>query len=115
MEIKAAITKEKGALSIEKAELSGPKATEVLVKIIASGVCHTDAAALHGFIPWVKYPMVLGHEGVGIVEEVGSAVDSLKVGDRVGLTFPSCGVCSYCLKGAPYACDRVNDLFFSGA
>lgn len=115
MEIKAAITKEKGALSIEKAELSGPKATEVLVRIIASGVCHTDAAALHGFIPWVKYPMVLGHEGVGIVEEVGSAVDSLKVGDRVGLTFPSCGVCSYCLNGAPYACDMVNDLFFSGA
>ncbi len=115
MEIKVAVTKEKGALSIEKAQLSGPKATEVLVKIIASGVCHTDAAGIHGFIPWVKYPMVFGHEGVGIVEEVGSAVDSLKVGDRVGLTFPSCGVCSYCLNGAPYACTQVNDLFFSGA
>jgi len=115
MEIRAAIVKEKGILNIEKAELSAPKATEVLVKIIASGVCHTDAAALHGFIPWVKYPMALGHEGVGIVEEVGSAVESLKVGDRVGLTFPSCGICSYCQQGAPYACDMVNDLFFSGA
>lgn len=115
MEITAAITKEKGGLSIEKAELAGPKATEVLVKIIASGVCHTDAAGIQGFIPWVTYPMVFGHEGVGIVEEVGSAVDSLKVGDRVGLTFPSCGTCSYCLNGAPYACDHVNELFFSGA
>lgn len=114
MEIRAAITKEKGGLSIEKAELAGPKATEVLVKIIASGVCHTDAAAIHGFIPWVTYPMVMGHEGVGIVEEAGSAVDSLKAGDRVGLTFPSCGACGYCLNGAPYACDRVNELFFYG-
>ena len=114
MEIKAAITKEKGSLSIEKAELSEPKATEVLVKIIASGVCHTDAAGIQGIIPWITYPIVFGHEGVGIVEEVGSAVDSLKVGDRVGLTFPSCGICSYCLNGAPYACDHLNELFFNG-
>jgi aryl-alcohol dehydrogenase len=115
MEIRAAITKEKGSLSIEKMQLAEPRATEVLVKIVASGVCHTDAAGIQGFIPWVKYPMVFGHEGVGIVEQVGSAVESLKPGDRVGLTFPSCGNCSYCISGAPYACDHVNDLFFSGA
>jgi aryl-alcohol dehydrogenase len=67
-----------------------------------------------GFIPFVTFPMVYGHEGVGIVEEVGLAVDSLKVGDRVALTYPSCGVCPYCVDGHPYACDSINELFFSG-
>ncbi len=114
MEIRAAITKEKGVLSIEKAELAGPNPSEFLEKIIASGVCHTDAAGIQGFIPWITYPIVFGHEGVGIVEEVGSAVDTLKVGDRVGLTFPSCGACGFCLDGAPYACERINELFFNG-
>ena len=86
MEIRAAVTKEKGSLAIEKVQLAEPKATEVLVKIVASSICHTDAAGIHGFVPWIKYPMVFGHEGVGIVEQVGSTVESLKPGDRVALT-----------------------------
>ena len=110
----AAVTHTKGQLSIEEVELMSPKATEVLVKIIACGVCHTDAAALHAFIP-VTLPIILGHEGVGIVEETGSDVHTLKKGDRVVLSFPSCGTCDFCLEGHPFACDNLNTLFFDGA
>jgi aryl-alcohol dehydrogenase len=115
MKITAALTREKGEISIQEAELAAPKASEVLVKIIAAGVCHTDAAGIEGFIPWITFPQVFGHEGVGIVEEVGIAVETLKPGDRVALTFPSCGYCKYCLDGHPYACEHLNELFFSGA
>jgi aryl-alcohol dehydrogenase len=115
MKIKAAITREVGEISIEEVDLAPPKASEVLVKILAAGVCHTDAAGIQGYIPWITFPQVFGHEGVGIVEEVGLAVDTLKPGDRVALTFPSCGHCKYCLDGTPYACDHLNELFFSGA
>lgn len=114
MKITAAVTHKAGDLSIEEVELAPPKASEVLVKILAAGVCHTDAAGIAGYIPWITFPQVFGHEGVGIVEEVGAAVDTLKPGDRVALTFPSCGYCGYCLAGQPYACDYLNDLFFSG-
>lgn len=113
MKIKASVTHQPGQLSIEEVELAAPKASEVLVKTIACGVCHTDAAALHLFIP-VTLPIVLGHEGVGIVEAVGSDVTSLKVGDRVIMSFPSCGHCGYCDEGHPYACDNLNTLFFDG-
>ena len=109
----AAVTHQQGQLSIEEVELASPKASEVLVKIVACGVCHTDAAALHLFIP-VTLPIVLGHEGVGIVEEVGSEVTTLQRGDRVILSFPSCGKCDYCLEEHPYACDNLNSLFFDG-
>ena len=110
----AAVTHSPGQLSIEDVGLAPPKASEVLVKIIACGVCHTDAAALHAFIP-VTLPIVLGHEGVGVVEEVGSEVTTLQRGDRVILSFPSCGKCDYCLEEHPYACDNLNTLFFDGA
>ena len=113
MKVLASVTHKPGQLSLEEVELSAPKATEALVKIIACGVCHTDAAALHSFIP-VTLPIVLGHEGVGIVEEVGSEVADLKKGDRVILSFPSCGKCDYCLDGHPYACDHLDTLFFDG-
>ena len=109
----ASVTHKPGQLSLEEVELSAPKASEVLVKTIACGVCHTDAAALHLFIP-VTLPIILGHEGVGIVEEVGSEVTSLKKGDRVILSFPSCGKCDYCNEDHPYACDNMNTLFFDG-
>ena len=110
----ASVTHKPGQLSIEEVELSAPKASEALVKIVACGVCHTDSAALHSFIP-VTLPIVLGHEGVGIVEEVGSDVTALAKGDRVILSFPSCGKCDYCHEGHPYACDNLNTLFFDGA
>jgi aryl-alcohol dehydrogenase len=109
----ACVTHKTGQLSIEEVELSKPKATEALVRTIACGVCHTDAAALHSFIP-VTLPIILGHEGVGIVEEVGSEVTTLKKGDRVIMSFPSCGKCDFCKDGHPYACDDLNTLFFDG-
>jgi len=113
MKVLASVTHKPGQLSVEEVELSVPKATEVLVRTIACGVCHTDAAALHSFIP-VTLPIILGHEGVGIVEEVGSEVTSLKKGDRVIMSFPSCGKCEYCHDDHPYACDNLNTLFFDG-
>ena len=114
MKILASVTHQQGQLSLENVELAPPKASEALVRIIACGVCHTDAAALHLFIP-VTLPIVLGHEGVGIVEEVGNEVTKLAKGDRVILSFPSCGKCDYCLDDHPYACDHLNTLFFDGA
>lgn len=113
MKITAAVTHKLGQLSIEEVELAEPKASEALIKIVASGVCHTDAAGMQQIIP-VALPAVFGHEGVGIVEEVGVGVETLKKGDRVILTFPSCGVCSYCADGHPYSCNIMNDLFFNG-
>ncbi len=113
MKITAAVTHTIGQLSIEEVELDKPKASEALIKIVAAGVCHTDTAGMQQIIP-VALPAVFGHEGVGIVEEVGIGVETLKKGDRVILTFPSCGTCSYCVEGHPYACDIMNDLFFNG-
>ena len=113
MKVLASITHKPGQLSIEEVILSAPKASEVLVKTVACGVCHTDAAALHSFIP-VTFPIILGHEGVGVVEEVGSEVTTLKKGDRVIMSFPSCGKCDYCCDSRPYACDNLNTLFFDG-
>ena len=114
MKILASVTHQQGQLSLENVELAPPKASEALVRIIACGVCHTDAAALHLFIP-VTLPIILGHEGVGVVEEVGSEVTKLVKGNRVILSFPSCGKCDYCLDDQPYACDHLNTLFFDGA
>ena len=113
MKAMAAVTHEKGQLSIEEVDLASPKSSEVLVRMVACGVCHTDAAGLHQFIP-VTLPAIFGHEGVGIVEEVGTDVNTLKPGDRVIMSYPSCGECAYCKAGHTYACDHLNNLFFSG-
>ena len=114
MQVTAAVTHEKGKLSIEPVELASPKASEILVKIVAAGVCHTDTAGIEQVIP-VTLPAIFGHEGVGIVQEVGVGVDTLKPGDKVILSFPSCGTCSCCVSGHPYACDQLNRLFFDGS
>ena len=113
MKIRAAVAREKGKLEIEELNLGEPRLGEVLVKMVASGICHTDSAALEQFIPAVL-PMVLGHEGVGIVEKVGEGVQTLKAGDHVIMSFPSCGCCDKCLEGHPYACDESFELFFQG-
>ncbi|MDR3260377.1 MAG: NAD(P)-dependent alcohol dehydrogenase [Tannerella sp.] len=113
MKVTAAVTHTPGQLSIEEVELAPPKASEVLVRNIACGICHTDDAGIQQFIP-VALPAIFGHEGVGVVEEAGTEVNSLRKGDRVILTFPSCGTCAYCEKGHPYACDHLNTLFFKG-
>ncbi len=111
MKMKAAVAWEKdAALKIEEVELASPKSTEVLVKLVGVGVCHTDACAINGMIP-VQLPLVLGHEGAGIVEAVGDAVRDVKVGDHVVLSYYSCGHCERCRQGEPNMCldyERVN-------
>ncbi|MDR0905699.1 MAG: NAD(P)-dependent alcohol dehydrogenase [Oscillospiraceae bacterium] len=113
MQVKAAVTREKGKISIETLELAPPKAGEVLVKLVATGICHTDTAVMNQYLP-VTFPMVLGHEGVGIIETVGEGVSGLAKGDKVILTFPSCGVCDHCQEGHPYSCDDNFNMFFGG-
>jgi aryl-alcohol dehydrogenase len=113
MKIRAAVVREKAqAFAVEDVDLSAPTANEVLIKIVATGVCHTDAVARDlGISP---YPIVLGHEGAGIVERVGSNVTRLAPGDHVVLSFAHCGQCDNCLTGRPTVCARFNELNFGG-
>jgi S-(hydroxymethyl)glutathione dehydrogenase / alcohol dehydrogenase len=96
-------------LSIEEVDLAGPKAGEVLVRIVATGVCHTDAFTLSGADPEGLFPVILGHEGGGIVEEVGAGVTSVRPGDHViPLYTPECGTCEFCLSGKTNLCQRIR-------
>jgi S-(hydroxymethyl)glutathione dehydrogenase/alcohol dehydrogenase len=96
-------------LSIEQVDLDGPKSGEVLVRIVATGVCHTDAFTLSGADPEGLFPAILGHEGGGIVEEVGAGVTSVKAGDHViPLYTPECGTCEFCLSGKTNLCQRIR-------
>jgi aryl-alcohol dehydrogenase len=89
---------------LEEIEVDPPQADEVLVRIVATGLCHTDLSAREGLIPF-PLPGVLGHEGAGVVEEVGDGVADLKPGDHVVVSFASCGGCSPCRTGHPVYCD----------
>jgi S-(hydroxymethyl)glutathione dehydrogenase/alcohol dehydrogenase len=96
-------------LSIEEVDLAGPKAGEVLVRIVATGVCHTDAFTLSGADPEGLFPVILGHEGGGIVQEIGAGVTSVKPGDHViPLYTPECGTCEFCLSGKTNLCQRIR-------
>ncbi len=96
-------------LRIEEVDLQGPKSGEVLVRIIATGVCHTDAFTLSGADPEGQFPAILGHEGGGIVQEVGAGVTSVKAGDHViPLYTPECGTCEFCLSGRTNLCQRIR-------
>ena len=96
-------------LSIEEVELAGPKAGEVLVEIKATGVCHTDAYTLSGADPEGLFPAILGHEGAGIVREVGPGVTSLKAGDHViPLYTPECRQCPSCLSRKTNLCTAIR-------
>ncbi|WP_454118035.1 NAD(P)-dependent alcohol dehydrogenase [Microbacterium lacticum] len=97
----------------EDLTLADPNPDEVLVKIVATGLCHTDLAVQHGHIP-VAFPIVLGHEGAGIVEQVGSAVQGFEVGDAVGLSYAACGHCRNCLAGRKAYCLEFMTLNFGG-
>jgi S-(hydroxymethyl)glutathione dehydrogenase/alcohol dehydrogenase len=110
MEVRAAVAFEPGKpLSIETVQLEGPKEGEVLVEIKASGVCHTDAYTLSGADPEGLFPAILGHEGAGVVVEVGAGVKSLKVGDRViPLYIPECRQCEYCLSRKTNLCQAIR-------
>jgi len=97
-------------LVIEEIDVMLPKAGEVLVKIVASGVCHTDAFTLSGEDPEGLFPVVLGHEGGGIVEQVGEGVTSVAVGDHViPLYTPECGECKFCLSGKTNLCQKIRE------
>lgn len=114
MEIKAAVTTEKGSsFSVEHVQLEEPKEGEVLVKVVASGTCHTDMVARDQEYP-VPLPAVLGHEGAGVVEKVGGGVKSVAEGDHVVLSFAYCGRCKSCLTGHPYVCENFSELNFVG-
>jgi aryl-alcohol dehydrogenase len=112
--IKAALMTDPGApFSIETIELDGPKDDEILVRLVATGVCHTDLAAKAVWPPEAR-PMVFGHEGAGIVEAVGSGVSSVKEGDRVLLSFRHCRQCPQCMTGHVGYCDQGPALNVSG-
>ena len=110
MKVKAAVARSAGQpLTIETVELDGPRAGEVLVEIKATGVCHTDAYTLSGADPEGLFPTILGHEGAGIVAEVGEGVTSVKKGDRViPLYTPECRNCAYCLSGKTNLCQAIR-------
>src|SRR5260370_37028721 len=94
------------AIRVEEIELDPPKEHEVQVKIVAAGVCHSDYHLVTGELPGYM-PMALGHEGAGIVEEVGSSVTNVQPGDHVVLSFiPSCGHCFYCTRGHANLCNQ---------
>jgi S-(hydroxymethyl)glutathione dehydrogenase/alcohol dehydrogenase len=106
MKMKAVVAHELNRFSVEEVTLDPPKAGEVLVKMKATGICHSDLSVINGTIP-VPFPMVLGHEGAGIVEALGPGVTNVKPGDHVALSFvPNCGDCYHCLRSEPYLCMR---------
>ena len=97
-------------LSVEEVDVMLPKAGEVLVRIIATGVCHTDAFTLSGDDPEGIFPAILGHEGGGIVEMVGKGVTSVRVGDHIiPLYTPECGECKFCKSGKTNLCQKIRE------
>ncbi len=110
MKTRAAVAWEAGKpLEIEEIDIAGPKEGEVLLRIVATGVCHTDAFTLSGEDPEGIFPAVLGHEGGAIVEEIGAGVSSLSVGDHViPLYTPECGECSFCTSGKTNLCQAIR-------
>src|SRR5215469_8106370 len=114
MQIKAAVARAPGAdFVIENVELDEPRADEIRVRISAVGVCHTDIVAREGLMPF-SLPAVLGHEGAGVVDAVGSAVKKVKKGDRVAISFRSCGQCARCKSGDPAYCHTMPALNYIG-
>lgn len=96
-------------MSIETIEVAPPKAHEVRIKIYDTGVCHTDAYTLSGVDPEGEFPVILGHEGAGVVESVGDGVTNVKPGDHViALYTPECGECKMCKSGKTNLCSKIR-------
>ncbi len=110
MEVRAAVAHQAGQpLTIETVRLDGPKAGEAMVEIKATGVCHTDAFTLSGADPEGLFPAILGHEGAGVVVEVGPGVTTVEPGDHViPLYTPECGECAYCRSGKTNLCQAIR-------
>ncbi|CAM4367847.1 aryl-alcohol dehydrogenase [Pedobacter westerhofensis] len=116
MEITAAVVKSKGSkFELEKVNLEEPGTEEVLVRIVATGICHTDMVARDFVMGAPDFPVILGHEGSGVIEKVGQDVHHLKVGDHVVLTYGFCGECEICRSGNPAYCYTFFERNFSGA
>jgi aryl-alcohol dehydrogenase len=115
MRIQAAITRAKDApFTIEPVDLAAIRPSEVLVRLIGTGICHTDLAIVHQHFP-VPLPFVLGHEGAGVVIQAGAEVHALATSDRVVLTFESCGTCSSCSASHPAYCEQYAALNYGRA
>jgi len=109
MRMRAAVLREPGNVVVEDVELDGPEAGEVLVKVAAAGVCHSDLHLVDGVLGAGRWPMVLGHEGAGVVEALGEGVTHVAVGDHVGFSFvPSCRACPSCLAGRFNMCEPAG-------
>ena len=110
MDVRAAVAHAAGApLSVETVQLDGPRAGEVLVEIRATGICHTDEFTRSGADPEGLFPAILGHEGAGVVVDIGAGVTSLKKGDHViPLYTPECRQCEYCLSGKTNLCQAIR-------
>ena len=111
MDVKAAVAFKAGEpLSIETVQLEGPKFGEVLVEIKATGICHTDSFTLSGEDPEGLFPAILGHEGAGVIVDVGPGVSSVKKGDHViPLYTPECRQCKFCLSGKTNLCQAIRE------
>lgn len=110
----AAVSRSSGApLSVETISIEGPRADEVLVQVVATGICHTDIG-MRNSSDRVPKPVVLGHEGAGVVLKVGAAVRKVQPGDHVVISFNSCGHCASCNHGDPAYCLHINQANFSG-
>jgi aryl-alcohol dehydrogenase len=114
MRITAAVARRPGIdFELVDLELEPPRSDELLVRMVGAGVCHTDLMVRDEPAP-IELPVVLGHEGSGIVEQVGLAVQGFEVGDKVVLTWDSCGMCGHCLRAEPAFCTEFNALNRSG-
>ncbi len=109
----AIINEQGGDFSFEEVDLDGPRADEVLVRIVATGLCHSDIT-MKGFLPEEMFPNVFGHEGAGVVEEVGADVSGVAVGDHVVLSFRSCRACEKCAEGLVGYCDSTLMINYMG-
>ena len=106
--MKAVVVQKQNEYSVTTVDLDPPKMGEVLVKMKATGVCHSDLSVINGTIP-SPFPVVLGHEGAGIIDAVGEGVTNVKPGDHVVISFiPNCGDCFYCLHQEPYLCSGAK-------
>jgi aryl-alcohol dehydrogenase len=114
MKVRAAVLRASGApLEIEDVLLEAPRPTEVRVRVVATGVCHTDMVVRDQLFP-TPLPIILGHEGAGVVDAVGSAVTTVQPGDHVVMTYMSCGLCLPCETGHPAHCTHMHPLNFGG-
>ena len=115
MQIEAAVLREPGDVRVEEVELGSPRADEVLVRVAAAGVCHSDLHLVDGVLGDGRWPMVLGHEGAGVVEAVGAGVTHVLPGDHVGFCFvPSCRECPTCRAGRLNLCEPAGRNALTG-